>query len=447
MKKVITYGTFDLLHYGHTRLLERARELGDYLIVGVTSDDYDKVRGKFNNQQSLAERMEAVQKTGLADEVIVEEYEGQKIDDIKKYQIDTFVVGTDWEGYFDYLKEFCHVVYLPRTEGISSTEIREEKRAVSLGLAGTAPYLNKVAEEAQYVNGISLTGLFAEDLSEIHDKIRELPLITDDYNELLDASDAVYLHTVPQLHYQQAKEALLRGKHVLCESPIALSLAECRELYELAEERGCLLVDAVRTAYSTAFNRMILLVKSGKIGDVVSVDAVCTSLRDMEKIKGGDLRLAWNSMAAWGPTALLPILELLGTEFEECRFAAHFIDQKNSLDTFARASFTYPHAVASLKVGTGTKSESELIISGTIGYVYVPAPWWKTDYFELRYENPADNKRFFYQLEGEGIRYELADFAKNIESRGFHMGISESDSKAICRVMESFARHENMAMI
>ena len=105
MKKVITYGTFDLLHYGHVRLLQRARELGDYLIVGVTSDDYDNTRGKINNQQSLMERIASVRETGLADEIIVEEYEGQKIDDIKRYGIDIFTVGADWKLKFDYLNE------------------------------------------------------------------------------------------------------------------------------------------------------------------------------------------------------------------------------------------------------------------------------------------------------------------------------------------------------
>ena len=99
MKKVITYGTYDLLHFGHIRLLERAKELGDYLIVGVTSDDFDKVRGKINVQQPLNERVQAVQNTGIADEVIIEEYEGQKIDDIIKYGIDIFTVGSDWVGY------------------------------------------------------------------------------------------------------------------------------------------------------------------------------------------------------------------------------------------------------------------------------------------------------------------------------------------------------------
>ncbi len=110
MKKVITYGTFDLIHIGHIRLLERAKALGDYLIVGVTSDDFDKSRGKINVQQSLMERIENVRSTGLADEIIVEEYEGQKIDDICRKNVDIFAIGTDWLDKFDYLSDYCEVV-------------------------------------------------------------------------------------------------------------------------------------------------------------------------------------------------------------------------------------------------------------------------------------------------------------------------------------------------
>ena len=136
MIKVITYGTYDLLHHGHRRLLERARALGDYLIVGVTADGFDRARGKLNVQQSLLERIAAVRATGLADEIIVEEYEGQKIDDIRRYGVQIFTVGSDWVGKFDYLREYCEVIYLPRTEGISSSALRTERRMVRLGLVG-----------------------------------------------------------------------------------------------------------------------------------------------------------------------------------------------------------------------------------------------------------------------------------------------------------------------
>ena len=124
MKRGITYGTFDLFHQGHYNILKRARELGDYLVVGVTSESYDIERGKLNVQDSLLKRIENVRKTGFADEIIVEEYQGQKLNDITKYNIDLLVVGSDWRGKFDYLKNYCEVVYLERTKNISSTKLR-----------------------------------------------------------------------------------------------------------------------------------------------------------------------------------------------------------------------------------------------------------------------------------------------------------------------------------
>ena len=134
MKKVITYGTFDLFHQGHYNLLKRAKELGDWLIVGVTTDNFDLERGKMNTCDNVMDRIAAVKATGLVDQIVIEEYKGQKIDDIQKYGVDIFAIGSDWTGYFDYLKEYCQVVYLPRTEGISSTQLRQDRPTVSLGI-------------------------------------------------------------------------------------------------------------------------------------------------------------------------------------------------------------------------------------------------------------------------------------------------------------------------
>ena len=154
MKKVITYGTYDLLHYGHIRLLERAKALGDYLIVGVTADDFDKSRGKINVQQSLMERIEGVKNTGIADEIIIEEYEGQKIDDIRRYGVDIFTVGSDWKGKFDYLNEYCKVIYLERTKGVSSSELRSEKRKLRMTVEGDDFLGTKFRNESRFVNGV-----------------------------------------------------------------------------------------------------------------------------------------------------------------------------------------------------------------------------------------------------------------------------------------------------
>ena len=160
---------------------------------------------------------------------------------------------------------------------------------------------------------------------------------------------------------------------------------------------------------------MLLLIKSGGIGKVVSIDATCTSL--MQKTSSRPLK-PWGSMYAWGPTALLPIFRLLGTAYTRKHVWTAVSSADNQFDLFTKVDFEYPDAVASAKVGKGAKSEGDLVISGTEGYVYVPAPWWKTDYFEVRYEDPARNRRYFYQLDGEGISFELVSFVRTIETCG-----------------------------
>ena len=432
MIKVITYGTYDLLHYGHIRLLERAKALGDYLIVGVTADDFDKNRGKINVQQSLMERVEAVRATGLADEIIIEEYEGQKIDDIRKYGIDIFTVGSDWKGKFDYLNEYCKVVYLERTEGISSTEIRAEKREIRLGLVGNSAFINKVYNETKYVNGINVSELLTSNPDVMNDDLKHI--ICDDYSTLLDKSDAVYIRSLPQYHYKQITQALKSGKHVLCESPITLNREQTNELFDLAKEKNLILMEGIKTAYATAFSRLILAIKSGKIGDIVSIDATCTSLNKTD----------WPGIFEWAPTALLPIFELLGAKYEK-----NIVTHKNSADEdlFTKIDFIFDHSVASIKVGDGIKSEGQLIISGTKGYIYVPAPWWKTDYFEIRYEDANDNKRYFYQLDGEGIRYELVAFLRAIESGRVLSRIKKETSLAISETLSSYCEDDSIKYI
>lgn len=416
MVKVITYGTYDLLHYGHIRLLERAKALGDYLIVGITSDDYDKTRGKINNQQSLIERIAAVEATGIADEIIVEEYEGQKIDDIRRYDVDIFTVGSDWVGKFDYLNEYCKVVYLPRTEGVSSSEIRAEKRKLLIGTVGNSSLCKKFIHELQYVNGV--------EYKECDDTFAEV--------------DAVYVATHPRQHFEDVSRALNAGKHVICESPIALTIEQYSVLLNLAQKKHLVLADAVKTAYSTAYSRLLVVAKSGRIGDIISVDSVCTSLEDGAGEAGADLIGKQNSICAWGPTAMLPIFQLLGTNYKTKSIVSRIIDKNLNYDGFTKIDFVFDNSVASAKIAKAAKAEGELVITGTKGYIYVPSPWWKTDYFEVRFENSTDNKRYFYQLDGEGIRYEIVAFAKEVESRKRNIYIGEDTSKAIVRVIEAF---------
>ena len=417
MTKVITYGTYDLLHYGHIRLLERAKELGDYLIVGVTADDFDKTRGKINVQQSLMERIEAVRATGLADEIIVEEYEGQKIDDIQRYGVDIFTVGSDWKGKFDYLNAYCKVVYLDRTEGVSSSEIRAEKRKIFIGTIGNKGLCDKFIKEVSYVNGVEYKECDEEYLG----------------------VDAVYIATLPEKHYSDVKRALEKGKHVICESPIAMNTIQCKELIEYAENTSLILVDGIKTAYSTAYSRLLVLAKSGHIGEILSIDSVCTSNR----VTGiTDLKNEQNSICAWGPTALLPIFQLAGVEYNDMQIVTKLFDKKANFDAFTKISFEYDKMVATAKVAKAAKSEGELIITGTKGYIYVPAPWWKTEYFEIRYENQNENKKYFYQLDGEGIRYEIVAFARAVENKKRGYYLKDDISLNIATVIERFSKRK-----
>ncbi|KZU29546.1 Glycerol-3-phosphate cytidylyltransferase [Lactiplantibacillus plantarum] len=125
MKKIITYGTFDLLHWGHVRLLERAKSLGDYLIVATSTDEFNAIKHK-EAYHSFEHRKYILEAIRYVDKVIPESTWDQKINDIKKYDIDTFVMGDDWKGQFDFLKEYCEVIYLPRTNGISTTQIKRD---------------------------------------------------------------------------------------------------------------------------------------------------------------------------------------------------------------------------------------------------------------------------------------------------------------------------------
>ncbi len=438
MVKVITYGTYDLFHYGHQRLLERAKALGDYLIVGVTADGFDLTRGKINVQQPLMERIESVRATGLADEIIVEEYEGQKIDDIQRYGVDIFTVGSDWEGKFDYLNEYCKVIYLPRTTGVSSSEIRANNREIKLGLVGESAHLVKFKKECAFVNGVEVFGVCVSDQTSVQKDLGKINLVTSDYDELLDSVDAVYLLSHPTKHYAQVKNALLKGKHVLCESPIALSSADCSELHDLSSKHNCVLLEGIKTAYSTAYYRLILLVKSGRIGKPISISSTCTSMRFFNPNDDKLLETDWNSICSWGPAALLPVFQLLGVSTYKRDIVTSFANKDKQYDKFTKINLLYRDAVASILVAKGIKAEGELIISGTKGYVYVPAPWWKTDYFEIRYENQAENKKFFYQLDGEGIRYEIVTFLKAICSSNKHPYISRETSIAIASVIEDF---------
>lgn len=447
MKKVITYGTYDLLHQGHINLLRRAKELGDYLIVGVTSDSFDRGRGKLNVRNNVLERVEAVKATGYADEVIIEDYVGQKIDDIQKYNVDIFAIGSDWEGLFDYLNEYTKVVYLPRTEGISSTMLRAESTTdVKVGIVGCGRVANRFPSEADVVNGIAITACFDTNADAMNDYVRTYKDVKAcaSYESMLDEVDAVYVATPHLEHYDCIKTALNAGKHVLCETPMVLQGAQAKELFELAERKGVILMEANKTAHCPAFNHLMVMIKSGVIGEVVDIEASLSQLLD----KNGrefDAAQAGGALYEQGSYPLLPIIRLMGCDYKNLNLYSRM---ENGVDIHTKGVFRYAHAVCSFKVGLGVKTEGNLVISGTKGYAYVPAPWWLTDYFELRYEDQNKNQKFFYKWDGAGLRYEIQEFISCIVNKRFSTArLRRRESVCMAEVMEAFGNRKNFMEI
>ncbi len=449
MKIVITYGTFDLLHQGHINLLKRAKALGDYLIVGVTNDSFDQNRGKLNVCNNVLERVEAVKATGYADKVIIEEYVGQKIDDIQKYNVDIFAIGSDWVGKFDYLNEFCKVVYLPRTEGISSTMLRAETtKEVAVGIIGCGRVANRFPSEASIVTGIKITAAYDIDYDKttkyvgVHQNIKACKTV----DELFDMVDAVYIATPHLTHYEYIKEALNRKKHVLAETPMVLRVDRAKEIFALAEKQKCVLMEANKTAYCPAFNHLMVMIKSGVIGRVVDVEASLSKLWDDNlTLREFDSKQAGGSFYELGSYPLLPILRLCSIDYEDINF---YSQMKDDVDMYTKGVLRFKNAIGSFKVGLGVKTEGNLVISGTKGYAYVPAPWWKTDYFELRYEDQNQNKKFFYQWDDAGLRYEIQEFISCIINHRFITSkLSQKESVTMAEIMQLFTERKNFINI
>lgn len=439
MKKVITYGSFDLFHEGHYRLLQRAKALGDYLIVGVTTEQYDEARGKLNVVDSLIERIENVRKTGFADEIIVEDHVGQKVEDIQKYGADIFTVGSDWRGEFDYLKDYCEVIYLERTKGVSSTMMRTQKRSIiRLGIIGSGRIANRFVAEAERVSGLSVVGVYnphilsAKRFSDKHD----LEFYTDDMNDFMMRVDAVYVASPHQTHYDYTRQALEQDKHVLCEKPMTLCKAEAEELFALAEERNLILMEAIKTAYCPGFVQMMGVARSGMIGNVRDVEACFSRLTPPGRRETTDT-LYGGSFTEFGSYTLLPILKLFGTNYKEVRFDS--IYDENGLDIYTKVTLVYEKGFASCKTGLGVKSEGQLIIAGTNGYILAESPWWLTRTFEIRYENPSKRERYNVNFLGGGLRYEVSDFIYMInEHEGRQFKMLPAESIAMADIMERF---------
>lgn len=281
------------------------------------------------------------------------------------------------------------MVYLERTRGISSTELRNRRYPqVILGVVGTGQIASQFISESKFVSGVTVERVFNPNIvsAECFAKKHELAFFTDKYEEFLEKISAVYNASPFETRYGYVERALQAGKHVLCEKPMVFNVREAKHLFKLAQDHGVILMEAIKTEYCPGFRRLISCAKSGKIGRIICVDAAFTklALSRMRKIQNCKFCGSVIELAAY---PLLAILQLLGYNYESIQFDSWY-EHNKQVDLFTQIHLQYPEAVATAKVGLGVKSEDTLVISGTRGCIYVPAPWWKTEYFELCFEDP-----------------------------------------------------------
>lgn len=444
MTKVITYGTFDLFHEGHYKLLERAKALGDYLIVGVTTEHFDETRGKFDVIDPIMKRIENIKNTGFADMIIVEDHEGQKIEDIQKYGVDIFTLGSDWVGAFDYLKTFCKVVYLERTPNVSSTMLRGSTfKVTKLGIVGTGRIAERFLMESRYASGLAVIGAYnpdQESVSQFRKKCAEyeLPVETEDYELFLAGVDAVYIASTHETHYGYAKAALSAGKHVLCEKPLAFTKKESEELYELASSKKVVLMEAIKAAYCPGFQQLLNVVQSGRIGEIKDVEACFSRIAAAESRERTDARYG-GAFLEYGGNALMPIIKILGKNYESVTFDS--INNELGTDDYTKIQIRYKDAMATAKVGMAIKSEGQLVVAGTKGYVIAQSPWWLTEKFDVRYEDESIIEHYEPRFIGDGLRYEMSEFMAKIHGIGEKSyKLTAGESIAITGVVEEFVR-------
>ena len=423
MKKVITYGTFDLFHQGHYNIIKHARELGDYLIVGVTSESYDIERGKLNVRDSLAQRMENVRKTGLADEIIVEEYQGQKLNDIIKYNVDILALGSDWRGKFDYLNKYCEVRYRQRTKNISSTMLRSAGTIYRVGIVTEDGEDHGIVWESKHVSGIHVDSVFSRDEETARSFCEkyELNSYWNDYDRFLEQADIVYVKCPAPEKLEYVDRAVREGKYVISDSPISEDSGVLRELFHRAEERRVVLVEKIMPVYLRAFNQLVWLIHCNLIGRVISVK--CSISRDV--FGGGN---SFDETVVHGVCA---VMKIMGQSCGDV--SCNAVSDDRGEPVYKVITMKYPRALATIEIGSGLDVESGLTILGDGGRIHVPGDWWNTGYFEAKLRGNEFLKRYSFNFEGNGFRYllqELMIMIRDVRTECTRLFYEESEALA-----------------
>ncbi len=312
-----------------------------------------------------------------------------------------------------------------------------------IGIIGTGRIAARFADTA-------LTGIESTYISCVYNPREESALrfiqqhniqaCTADWDEFVDNIDAAYVASPHETHYEYSRKLLLSGKHVLCEKPATLKKEQVRELIDIAQNNQLVYMEALKTAYCPGYKALIQIAESGRIGRIVEVEAAFSRLTPLNtrEYKDDDCN---GSFLEFGSYTLLPVLTLLGCEYDDVTFRT--VRAQNGVDAYTKAFIEYKDEyidkTAIVKTGLGAKTEGQLVVTGTNGYILAKSPWWLTKEFEVRYENPGKIERYRFGYEGTGLCYEVREFVHRIKNNDKKtVDISDNISIAMAGVMERF---------
>lgn len=316
---------------------------------------------------------------------------------------------------------------------------------IRLGIIGTGRIAKRTVAELSFVPQLQLCAVYNPSIAHGQDFAAwaaTQPSVKStghgvqavlDLDELATLCDAVYIATPHGTHYDYARQMLELGRHVLCEKPMCFSTSQAKELLALAERAGVVLLEGIKTAYCPGFLKIQEVIESGTIGEIVDIEATFTRLTPLGCREFDDKKYG-GSFTEFGTYNMLPIFRFLGTGYTDVAFKS--VPAVTGVDGYTKAEFNYDgKAFATTRTGLTVKSEGQLVIAGTKGYVLVPSPWWRTGYFEVRYEDPSHIDKYDCVYEGDGLRYELGEFAKRVSDLNSSGAgpTSESFKQLFCR--------------
>ncbi|MEE0706656.1 MAG: Gfo/Idh/MocA family oxidoreductase [Adlercreutzia sp.] len=311
---------------------------------------------------------------------------------------------------------------------------------IQLGIIGTGRIARKFVNECRDVEGVEFSCAFNPGLTSSKRFCEEtgVPRFSQNLTELLESVDAVYVASPHDSHVSYIRRALDAGCHVLSEKPLALTREEVEWAYSQAQDQGLVLVEGIKVAFLPAIRLVEELVLEGRIGEVVDVDASFTKLMpdDSPELDAGGVSGAMTWLSSY---PLFAISRFLGTSYKKCVFCSY--RNSGETDGFTRGLIEFDHGVGSFRVGFRAKTDGALVISGTKGYVLVPAPWWNARRVEVHYEDPSVVDVFNCECIGSGLRYELEEFIGLVRGDGHGDSmLSPEQSGFIAQVIEDYRR-------